>query len=94
MTQTSQVAGDVLWPKLVFSCSILLQDNVYVKTVSVADTEPRITWQKPLVTLCSCSGVGTDEGDDFMFAGVQWQLQSSVQGNGGSRDDSALAPDI
>lgn len=65
-----------------------------MKSISVADTKARITWQKPLVTLHSCSGAGTDEGGDFMFAGVQCQLQSSVQWNGDSRDDSALAPDI
>lgn len=47
MIQSSQVARDVLWPKLIFSHSVLLQENVYVKSISVADTEPRIIWQKP-----------------------------------------------
>lgn len=69
MTQTSQVDGDALWLTLVFSFSALLQDNVYVKSVSVAGTKPRITWQKPQVIFCPCNGMGTEEGDDLMFAG-------------------------
>lgn len=69
MTQTSQVDGAVLWPMLVFSFSALLQDNVYVKSISVAGTKPRITWQKPQVTLCPHNGTETDEGDDLMFVG-------------------------
>lgn len=52
ITQTSKVTGDVLCPNLIFSCLILLRDNVYAKSISVADTKLRITWQKPLVTLC------------------------------------------
>lgn len=70
ITQTSQVDGDALWLTLVFSFSALLQDNVYVKSVSVAGTKPRITWQKPQLIFCPCNGMGTGEGDDLMFAGA------------------------
>lgn len=80
------MTGDKLWPNLIFSCLILFQDNVYVKSISVADTKLGITQQKSLVTLCSCSGVGPDEGGDFMFAEVQWQLQFCVQWSGGNSE--------
>lgn len=38
-------------PRWYFLFSALLQDNVYVKSVSVAGTTPRTTWQKQQVTL-------------------------------------------
>lgn len=65
MARTSYAARDMLWSKVIFSCSVLFQHNAYVKSISAADTDPSITLQKPLVRLCSCSWAGTDKEDDF-----------------------------
>lgn len=90
MTQTSQVDRGPRWYFLFqFTpgqslCEMCFCSRYYTQNYL----------QKPWTTLCPCKWDRNRWGGWVHVCRIQWQLQPSVQGSRGSRDNSALATNI